>query len=147
MTNAVESKTNKELTERILEILTSVGWMTFPQLIRTLKGEGYKVEGNSQLSMTPTSVKCWFGMSEELTSSLIDLFNQDVIRPLPATPQLYGMENLDFGSMPILLDYPKANFPEGQQEVLFLSFLSIVSKDPAPTQEDTEEDEEVLTDK
>lgn len=144
MTNVVELKTNKELTERILEILTSVGWMTFPQLIRTLKGEGYEVEGSHQLTMTPITVKCWFGMSEELTSSLIDLINQDAIRPLPATPQLYGMENVDFGSMPILLDYPKVNLPEGQ-EVLFLSFLSIVSKNGALTGETSEE--EVSTEK
>lgn len=127
MTNVVEMKKNKVLTERVLEILENVGWMTFPQLLRTLKGEGFEVEGKHRLSMTPTNVMCWFGLSEELTSSLVELFNQDLIRPLPATPQLYGMENIDFGSMPIILDYPKETLPKGENEVLFLSFLSIVA--------------------
>lgn len=125
MTTTKEIKLNNKLTKRIHEIMENVGWMTFPQLIRVLKGEGFEVEGNHELAMTPTNVKCWFGLSEELANSFIELFTQNVLRPFPATPQLYGMENLDFGSMPMILDYPQANLPK-DQAVLLLSYISIV---------------------
>lgn len=120
----MSSKTKSQVKKHIEELISEVGWVTYPQLLRYLKRKGVEIEGNYNLEITEKNIFLWGKISKVVVDSIVELMVERTVEATPVPMDLYKVEGFSF-SQPIILRIPEQRL---ETTAVYLTVLRFVTK-------------------
>lgn len=103
------------LKKEIHEMIRSLGWVTYPQLLRLLDAQGVEVEGDKEIRGA-YGVILWGHLKEEVAMAIISLIEEKRLAVQTVDPVVYALEPINL-SGPIVLSFPNEKLIPPDQEV------------------------------
>lgn len=123
-------RTKRQVISYISECLETMGWVTYPQLLRYLASKNVEVAGDFNLEVTEKNVLLWGNLSQVVVDSITELMREQKLLLIPASPQVYQLDQLVIHE-PVITELPAEKLDKPS---VFLTVLHLNIPEPSVSQ-------------